>query len=91
MKEINIDHLAYLLKQAKNKNQPQPIFFLGAGASRTGNIPLAGEIIKQILSDYSDSPFIKDLPSGERILPRRISSSVKRAIRISRCVTLSQS
>jgi SIR2-like domain len=66
MKEIKIGHLAYLLKQAKENNQPQPIFFLGAGASRSGNIPLASEIIKQILSDYSDSPFIKDLPKEER-------------------------
>jgi tetratricopeptide (TPR) repeat protein len=66
MKEIKIEHLAYLLKQAKEKKQPQPIFFLGAGASRSGNIPLAGEIIKQILNDYFDSPFIKDLPEEAR-------------------------
>ncbi len=70
MKEIKIEHLAYLLKQAKSNNQPQPIFFLGAGASRTGNIPLAGEIIEQILKDYSDSPFIRDLPSKERTYAR---------------------
>jgi len=66
MKEIKIKHLAYLLKQAKEKKQPQPIFFLGAGASRSGNIPLAGEIITKILNDYSDSPFIEDLPKEER-------------------------
>ncbi len=66
MKEIKIEHLAYLLKQARENNQPQPIFFLGAGASRSGNIPLAGEIITQILNDYSDSPFIKDLRKEER-------------------------
>lgn len=62
MKEIKTEELAYLLKQAKNKKLPQPIFFLGAGASRTGNIPLAGEIVTKILDDYSDSPFIKKIP-----------------------------
>jgi tetratricopeptide (TPR) repeat protein len=62
MKETKIDLLAYILKEAKKKNLPKPIFFLGAGASRSGNIPLAGEIIKQILHDYSDYPPIKDLP-----------------------------
>ncbi|MEL1244700.1 SIR2 family protein [Flavobacterium sp. DGU11] len=66
MKEIKIEHLAYLLKQAKQNNQPQPIFFLGAGASCTGNIPLAGEIIDKILEDYTDSPFIKNLSLEER-------------------------
>lgn len=66
MKEIKIEHLAYLLKQARENKQPQPIFFLGAGASRSGNIPLAGEIIKKILTDYSESPFIKDLPKEAR-------------------------
>jgi len=62
MKEIKIEHLAYLLKIARKKGQHQPIFFLGAGASRSGKIPLANEIVSQILDDYSDSPFINDLP-----------------------------
>ena len=66
MKEIKIEHLAYLLKQAKESGQPQPIFFLGAGASRSGNIPLASEIIDQIIKDYSSSPFIHDLPKEGR-------------------------
>jgi hypothetical protein len=66
MKEIEIDHLVYLLKQAKKNNQPQPIFFLGAGASKTGNIPLAGEIIKHILMEYADSPFIQDLEEDKK-------------------------
>ena len=57
MKEIKIENLAYLLKQAKENQQPQPIFFLGAGASRSGNIPLAGEVIEYILKNYSESPF----------------------------------
>ncbi len=66
MKEIKIKHLSYLLKQAKEKNKPQPIFFLGAGASRSGNIPLAGEIINKILEDYPDSPCIEELPAEKR-------------------------
>lgn len=66
MKEIKIEHLGYLLKQAKANNKPQPIFFLGAGASRSGKIPLAGEIIIKILKDYPDNPFIKDLPNDQR-------------------------
>lgn len=56
----------YSLKQAKKNNQAQPIFFLGAGASTTGAIPLAGQIVKKILEDYADNPFIKDLPEDER-------------------------
>ena len=73
MKEIKIEHLAYLLKQAKINNQPQPIFFLGAGASRSGNIPLASEIVVQILHDYFDSPFIKDLSEEERTYPNMMN------------------
>lgn len=66
MKEIKIDHLVYSLKQAKKNNQAQPIFFLGAGASTTGAIPLAGQIVKKILEDYADNPFIKDLSEDKR-------------------------
>ena len=73
MKEITIEHLSYMLKQARNKNKPQPIFFLGAGASRSGKIPLASEIIKKILQDYQDSPFIKDLPSNQRTYAKLMS------------------
>ena len=65
MKEIKIEHFAYLLKKAKEDKQPQPIFFLGAGASRSGNIPLASEIIKQILIDFADNPLIIDMPKDE--------------------------
>jgi len=62
MKEIKIDELVYFLKRAKGKEKPQPIFFLGAGASKTGGIPLAGEIEKQILSEHADNPRICTLP-----------------------------
>ncbi|MGN7411613.1 SIR2 family protein, partial [Paenibacillus sp. SAF-068] len=66
MKELKIEHLAYLLKKAKQHNKPQPIFFLGAGASRSGNIPLTKEIIKDILKKHPDSPFITELDEEKR-------------------------
>ena len=49
MKTATIEELAYLIKQAKDGNLPQPIIFLGAGASKTGGIPLASEIVDDIL------------------------------------------
>lgn len=67
MKEIKIDDLAYVIKKSKENGQPRPIFFLGAGASRTGNIPLANEIESQILSDCSDVPMIKRLSADKKI------------------------
>ncbi|HIP48269.1 MAG TPA: hypothetical protein EYG92_04795, partial [Lutibacter sp.] len=61
MKNATIEELAYILKQAEKNKQPKPIFFLGAGASKSGNIPLARDIIKDILDKYSNSPAIKKL------------------------------
>ncbi|MFN8713333.1 MAG: SIR2 family protein, partial [Bacteroidota bacterium] len=66
MKEIKIEKISYILKQAKAQNKPKPIFFLGAGASRSGGIPLAGEIIAKILEVYTDNPEIKELPEKQR-------------------------
>lgn len=66
MKEIEIKQLGYNLKQAKKDDLPQPIVFLGAGASRTGNIPLAAEIEKDILEMYSDNPSIEKLIQNKR-------------------------
>ncbi len=59
MKNSNIEDLAYFMKRAMRNKSQQPIFFLGAGASKTGGIPLANEIIKDILKDFSDNPKIK--------------------------------
>jgi hypothetical protein len=70
MKEITIEKLAYLIKQAKVRNKPQPIFFLGAGASRSGGIPGAAEIAAKILKDYSDNPFILEVPEADRTYAR---------------------
>jgi tetratricopeptide (TPR) repeat protein len=66
MKNVTIEELAYILKQAKKHNQPKPIFFLGDGASKSGNIPLASEIIEDILDNYSESPAIKKLEAKDR-------------------------
>ncbi|MCC7246593.1 MAG: SIR2 family protein [Saprospiraceae bacterium] len=70
MKERTIEQLGYLLRQAKKSNRPQPIFFLGAGASRSGNIPLASEIVQDIITKYSDSPILGALKEEDRTYAR---------------------
>lgn len=66
MKEIKIKQLAYYLKEAKKKNKPQPIFFLGAGASVTGDIPLARKITCDILEKFSDNPAFEELKDEDK-------------------------
>ena len=66
---IDIEGLAYFLKDAKNNNLPQPIFFLGAGASRSGGIPLASEIAENIIKNYSENPRIKKLSNTDKNYP----------------------
>jgi len=51
-----LNYLAFLIKEAKNNNQPCPIVFLGAGASKSGGIPLAREIIEDIKIKYKSNP-----------------------------------
>jgi tetratricopeptide (TPR) repeat protein len=70
MKDCTIEKLAYRLKQAKEQNLPQPIVFLGAGASKTGEIPLAGEIITDILEHFKENPDIKDLQDENKTYPK---------------------
>jgi len=65
MRETEIEDLAYIIKEAKKHNQPLPIFFLGAGASVTGNIPLADQIVQNIKEEYGDNPSIKKLGDGQ--------------------------
>lgn len=50
-----LNYLAFLIKEAKNNNQPCPIVFLGAGASKSGGIPLAREIIEDIKTKYKSN------------------------------------
>ncbi|WGK69513.1 tetratricopeptide repeat protein [Candidatus Haliotispira prima] len=66
MKESTIEELAYILEQAHEKNKPKPIFFLGAGASVSGEIPLADDIVKHILNNYSEAPRIKKLSETDK-------------------------
>lgn len=73
MNTASIEELAYLLKQAKARKLPQPIFFLGAGASKTGGIPLAKEIVKDVLEKYKDSPKIKALTDNSKTYARLMS------------------
>jgi hypothetical protein len=61
-----IEELAYQLKHAKERNLPSPIVFLGAGASKTGLIPLAGEIVEEIKNRYRENPKIKKLPDRDK-------------------------
>ena len=66
MKSVTIEEIAYILQQAKENNQPKAIFFLGAGASKSGNIPLARDIVTDILKKHSDAPAIKKLEDQEK-------------------------
>ena len=70
MKTKSIESLAYFMKQAKDNKMPSPIFFLGAGASKTGEIPLANEIIADILKNHSNNPDIKSLKPEEQSYPK---------------------
>ncbi len=73
MEDVSIDILAYALKKAKDNKpnkKPAPIFFLGAGASRTGGIPLANEIITDILEKYKESPKVQLLKDDEHTYPK---------------------
>ena len=70
MKTITIDELADCLQKDKEDGRPQPIFFLGAGASKSGNIPLAHEIAKNILKEYPTNHSINKLKENERTYPK---------------------
>jgi len=66
MKTATIEEIAYIIKQSKANEQPKPIFFLGAGASKTGGIPLARDIVKDILIKYSEAPSIKNIKEEDQ-------------------------
>ena len=66
MEKTTIEELAYFLKEAKKEGKPSPIFFLGAGASRSGGVLLANEIISDILDKYAENPRIKKLEDNEK-------------------------
>ncbi len=66
MKTSTIEDLAYLIREAKEQEIPQPIVFLGAGASKTGGIPLASEIVENILDRYKRNPKVKKLVAADK-------------------------
>ncbi|WGK69510.1 SIR2 family protein [Candidatus Haliotispira prima] len=66
MKNATIEELAYILEQAHKNKEPKPIFFLGAGASVSGGIPLANDIIKDILKKHSKAPRVKKLSDTDK-------------------------
>lgn len=66
MRNKDIDSIAYLLKRAKDNNQPKPIVFLGAGASISAGIPGSAQIIKDILKKFKDKPEVKNLGKDDR-------------------------
>ncbi|NOQ28034.1 MAG: hypothetical protein GQ564_21950 [Bacteroidales bacterium] len=65
MNKSTVTELAYFLKEAKSQGMPGPIFFLGAGASKSSGILLANEIVEDILVRYCDNPKIKSLPKDD--------------------------
>ena len=66
MKEISIENLAYHLKLASSRDLPKPIFFLGAGASISGKIPLAKDIEKLIEVKFENNPDICTLSESDK-------------------------
>ncbi|MDI9336198.1 MAG: hypothetical protein QM520_04125, partial [Gammaproteobacteria bacterium] len=73
MIERTIEDLGYVMRVAKSDGHPQPIFFLGAGASRSGNIPLAHEIVSQILQK-STNPRVQKLANDQRTYAKLMES-----------------
>jgi tetratricopeptide (TPR) repeat protein len=65
MKTSTIEDLAYLIREAKEQGLPKPIVFLGAGASKTGKIPLASEIVENILDQYKKNPKVKKFVAAD--------------------------
>ena len=65
MKAASIEELALLMKQAKEEGSHKPIFFIGAGASKTGGVPLANEIVSDILEKFGDNPKVVSLKDDD--------------------------
>lgn len=72
MKTVSIDHLVYAIKKSGSIQSGNDtiqnsgaIFFLGAGMSKAGGIPLAGEIAGTIKNNFKDNPFITELGDSE--------------------------
>lgn len=61
MQERKIEDIAYQLKQSK-KNGSGAIVLIGAGCSVSAGIPLAGEIVKELIDKHKSNPRIQALP-----------------------------
>lgn len=70
MNIATIEELKYLMEQAKSENLPKPIVFLGAGASKTGGVPLAKEIVEDILRKFQKNPKIRDVKEEDKTYPK---------------------
>ena len=88
MEEIDIEGLASYLKEAKNEKQPNPIFFLGAGASFSGGIPLAKGIVKIIQEKYAENHKVLKLNKDNESL--EISKEDTNYTELMNCLTPSQ-
>jgi len=66
MKKATIDDLVYFIRESKDKGGKGPIFFLGAGMSISGGIPLAREIAKDIMKRYNGNPYIQKIDKSDR-------------------------
>jgi len=91
MKTASIDHLVYAINNSnpqQGESKSGAIFFLGAGMSATGNIPLASKIASDIKVEFSENPRIKEISSTENdyaklmdaLLPVERNSLIKRHI-----------
>lgn len=56
-----LEDIIYIFKKAKEKNKPNPIVFIGAGASASSGIPLANKIRIDVLKIFRDKPSIQRL------------------------------
>ncbi|MFN8305710.1 MAG: tetratricopeptide repeat protein [Ferruginibacter sp.] len=55
----NIEDIVYKLNQGRKEKKPGAIVFLGAGASFTGEIPLAARIVDDIKDRFESKPTVR--------------------------------
>jgi len=62
----DINDLAYIINKARKDNKSKPIVLLGAGASVTGNIPLASGVVDKIIKEHGNRPSVQRLNIEEK-------------------------
>jgi len=65
MRSADVKAIAYCMNKSKLEGNGA-IVFLGAGASKSANIPLAGEICQYIITEYPENPNLKKLSSNQK-------------------------